>query len=492
MRHLTLALVLACRPDKPAPTDPGDSGTRDDSAAPADPLRDTDGDGTPDSGDCSPGWASIGPNVEEIEGDGLDQNCDGLDRAVTDIRAVATQFWGENPSSFGEDMAIAHVGNTDVALIGQPIVDRAGKIYIIGHPDQPMRHVRVQEEDSTTDDHLGWSMIGAVLDGQPALVAPYDLATGEQFIAAWPLTDLGSDLGPADLLFNHLVTTERYRSAGSPTFGPDLNADGVSDLFLPEYRDEGAILQVWPGPTTSAAVEGVPTFLGLPLGYSDGGRFEVTQSNGALPDFAMVAQVDPDVTGFQFVQGGADAGFIDMRSPSWRPNPHAARPDLDGDGVRERCVADAFWVPDDVETGIVACFPHATGGVLTMAEAHTHLLGELPHSYFGMSFQSADLDGDGRDELVVGAPTTEISNRAGLIYILKEVDGALTIHATLSDFAIHSGFGQVLGVGDLDGDGTPDIVTTEKMACLGGASNADPAATCPGAAWVIPGAAGLW
>jgi hypothetical protein len=126
-----------------------------------------------------------------------------------------------------------------------------------------------------------------------------------------------------------------------------------------------------------------------------------------------------------------------------------------------------------------------------MAEADTYLLGELRYSFFGFALASADIDGDGRDELVVGAPTL-LSNRAGLIYILKEVDGALTIHATLSDFAIDSGFGGFLGVGDLDGDGLPDIVTTSVSACFDGTSTADPAASCPGAAWVIPGAAGLW
>jgi hypothetical protein len=206
----------------------------------------------------------------------------------------------------------------------------------------------------------------------------------------------------------------------------------------------------------------------------------------------MVTPYGAETGGIQFVQNGADAGTIDMRSPSERPYPLAARPDLDGDGIRERGVADAFWVPDNVETGIVACFPPATGGTLTMAEADTYLLGELQYSFFGQAFASADLDGDGRDELVVGAPTFSISNRAGLIYILKEVDGALTIHATLSDFAIYSGFGRILGVGDLDGDGLPDIVTTSVTACFDGTSTADPAASCPGAAWVIPGAAGLW
>jgi len=235
-----------------------------------------------------------------------------------------------------------------------------------------------------------------------------------------------------------------------------------------------------------------PTIVSLPESTSDIDSIEVTPSNELTPDLALIVKSDALPRYVQFIELGEDGGRIDVISPSSRPMLHAARPDLDGDGIRERCVADAFWVPDDVETGIVACFPPGTGGTLGLDAADSQMFGEIQHSRFGYALDSADLDGDGRDELVVGAPTFSISNRAGLIYILKEVDGALTIHATLSDFAIDSGFGRFLGVGDLDGDGLPDIVTTSVSACFDGTSTADPAASCPGAAWVIPGAAGLW
>lgn len=41
--------------------------------------NDSDGDGIPDSEDCAPQDPAISPNVEETCGDGVDQNCDGID-----------------------------------------------------------------------------------------------------------------------------------------------------------------------------------------------------------------------------------------------------------------------------------------------------------------------------------------------------------------------------------------------------------------------------
>jgi hypothetical protein len=232
MKYLMLALFLGCRPDKPAHTATEDSATEDDSAAPVDPLRDTDGDGTPDSGDCSPGWASIGPNVEEIEGDGLDQNCDGLDRAVTDIRNVATQFWGESDTVFGEEMSIAHLADSDLALIGQPVSNTAGRIYVIGHPEDPMRRLTVQDLPSLKDDHLGRGMTAATVEGTSVVVAPYVFDSGEQFLAGWALDNANFDLGPSDLLFNTQLSTGLKQGAGHPHYGPDLNQDAVADLFF--------------------------------------------------------------------------------------------------------------------------------------------------------------------------------------------------------------------------------------------------------------------
>lgn len=73
---------------------------------------------------------------------------------------------------------------------------------------------------------------------------------------------------------------------------------------------------------------------------------------------------------------------------------------------------------------------------------------------FGASYSSGDLDGDGRPEIVVGAPGT--SNDAGRIYVYRGSN--LTLLNTLSGSAGSRLGESVDATRDINGDGVPDIV----------------------------------
>ncbi|HEY1486728.1 MAG TPA: FG-GAP repeat protein, partial [Micromonosporaceae bacterium] len=95
---------------------------------------------------------------------------------------------------------------------------------------------------------------------------------------------------------------------------------------------------------------------------------------------------------------------------------------------------------------------------------------------FGWQARLADVNGDGRADLVVASPGTPVTNSsgkhedAGVIYVLKSVNGAITgtgsSQYTQDTAGITGspgkgdGWGSTLIANDLNGDGKADIVVT--------------------------------
>ncbi len=132
--------------------------------------------------------------------------------------------------------------------------------------------------------------------------------------------------------------------------------------------------------------------------------------------------------------------------------------DLDGDGVSDVILGSPFAGRDETE-GCIHAHSGRGGAQLFRIEGRR---GDL----FGWSLAAAgDVDGDGRGDVVVGAPQPDIG--AGRIAIHSGRDGALvhSIYGTEKD----ARFGQsVAGCGDLDGDGLADILVGEPGSSMSG------------------------
>lgn len=139
----------------------------------------------------------------------------------------------------------------------------------------------------------------------------------------------------------------------------------------------------------------------------------------------------------------------------------AALPDLTGDGVGE--VAAGAPAGGAVSQGRVLILDGARGALLAVLEPDL-----APGARFGAALaRLADLDGDGLDELLVGAPAAEEGPAAGRVQVRSlaplvaaargsSIPGALPL-LDLSNGV--PGFGAALAdAGDVDGDGRPDLL----------------------------------
>jgi len=102
------------------------------------------------------------------------------------------------------------------------------------------------------------------------------------------------------------------------------------------------------------------------------------------------------------------------------------------------------------------------------------LNGAAASDYFGSSVAGVgDVNGDGHDDLVVGAPYASVGGSlyVGRARVVSGADGSALF--TLQGSMAYERFGwAVAGVGDVSGDGVPDVVVSSPFAVVAGFSNA--------------------
>jgi len=127
--------------------------------------------------------------------------------------------------------------------------------------------------------------------------------------------------------------------------------------------------------------------------------------------------------------------------------------DLDGDGVQEVLLGAPFADGSDGDaTGAVYVLqaPFQAGSVQEQALAV--LEGVSPDSYLGWSLDVGDLDGDGSPEVVAGAPGA--NGGLGAVGVWGSNFGLRTIYRGTQT----SRFGSTVRLADVDGDGVDDLI----------------------------------
>jgi len=223
----------------------------------------------------------------------------------------------------------------------------------------------------------------------------------------------------------------------------DINGDGTDDLIIGAHLADSA-------------------------GGSDAGETYVIYGGGSLPAAIDLNSTSADLTIF-----GDDAGDQSGQA--------VAAGDINGDDIDDLIIgaytADPPGGTQAGETYVIyggSSLPAAID--LDSTSADLTVYGDDAYGFSGFSVAAGDIDGDGIDDLIIGAVSAGPPERpnAGETYViyggpslpatidLDSTSAGLTVFG--DDFNVRSG--NSVSAGDIDGDGTDDLII--------GASAADP------------------
>jgi hypothetical protein len=166
----------------------------------------------------------------------------------------------------------------------------------------------------------------------------------------------------------------------------------------------------------------------------------------------------------------ADTRFVGVNDHDYTGSTVASAGDVDGDGLGDFAIGASSNDDGGSNAGVVYLF---LGGSLDTSTSHDvtdadyRFVGEAAYDQAGRSVGHADVDGDGLDDLLIGAPgSDEAANDAGKNYIIlgsslgasSVVDLGDADHALVGEIESDSSGMSIAGGGDVDGDGLEEVL----------------------------------
>ena len=250
-----------------------------------------------------------------------------------------------------------------------------------------------------------------------------------------------------------------FDSFGTSVSGAgDVNGDGMADLIVGAEADDN-------NGSTSGRASVLSGSDGSVLFTADGdgvnNRFGTVSDAGDVngdgtPDLIVGARGEIFDSGYARVLSGIDGSILynfDGDNPS------------DGFGVSTSGAGDVNG--DGFDDVIVGAWGRTSGAISGYARVLSGIDGNVLYNFvgdslgdnFGRSVSGAgDVNGDGTPDLIVGAPENDTNgNRSGSARVLSGSDGSVLY--TFNGDNAGDGFGvSVSGAGDVDGDGFDDLI----------------------------------
>ena len=297
-----------------------------------------------------------------------------------------------------------------------------------------------------------------------------------------PLGQADESTASADLALRHTAASTDF---GAQVTSGDVNADGIADLVVAAPLDDGGgtdtgAVFVYFGPlsaspTVRLSSSASAVFRGAAAGDRFGASVCVRDVTGdGTSDLLVGAPLndaaDPDGgavyvyrgrTGFSGQTTSQAAVRLLASGSSDSFGAAIACGDVTGDQVADVIVGAPLYASG---TGVVYVF--RGGATLTNASAGSALVrldGASNDDLLGTSVGAGDFDGDGVADLFLGAPAARSGGiGGGLLYYLRGATlSSRSVDDSSSEIVAESSgdrVGQVLAVGDANGDGLADVL----------------------------------
>ena len=436
-----------CVPDS---TDTADTSAVD-TGEPASDTVDDDGDGySENEGDCDDADADISP--DGVDGLITDRDCDGVSAEGT-LELAEYAFIGESPDDYA-GYWVSTAGDVD----GDGLDD-----VLVGAYD---------DDDMGRSAGAGYLILGSSLDLHGAFdlsVADYKIVGEDEGDWAGFVVETAGDIdgdGTPDILVGAYGVDDRGPTTGAVyvVLSGSIGATGTISLSDADYKIIGESERDYAGYALSSAGDidgdGLDDILVGASGQEAGGRF----AGAAYVILASSLATDPPTD-----LSKADYKFVGETEEDWAGYSVSGAGDVDGDGL-----ADLLIGADGDDGGSQA---HASylilGGELgatatvDLSAADYKFVGESSYDYASQVSTAGDVDGDGLDDIVIGAGGRDQGGtNAGAAYVIlgSSLSEAGSVDLSMADYVLvgeragDSAGSTVSDAGDVDGDGLSDIM----------------------------------